>query len=131
MYDAYDASGTHSKTIALIKQPRSRRQRSETPVGAHLQNVAQQIQDFRATLRQSVYLRSWLPPAICGDVWISSSSVGYSVQLNFRPSKSSVVFICCQYPYVPTNSTLARSCQRSLRAVPDLSVLKFGMQFRP
>ena len=33
-----------------IKQPRSRCQRSETPVGAHLQIVAQQIQDFRATL---------------------------------------------------------------------------------
>ena len=44
------------KTETLIKQPRSRCQRSETPVGAHLQ-VAQQIQDFQATLRQSVFLR--------------------------------------------------------------------------
>ena len=41
------------KTEMLIKQPRSRCQRSETPVGAHLQIVAQQIEDFQATLRQS------------------------------------------------------------------------------
>ena len=41
----------------LIKQPRSRRQISETPVGAHLQIVARQIQDFQETLRQSVPLR--------------------------------------------------------------------------
>ena len=32
------------------EQPRSRYQKSETPVGVHLQIVAQQIQDFRATL---------------------------------------------------------------------------------
>ena len=93
------------KTETLIKQPRSRCQRSETPVGAHLQIVAQQIQDFQVT--------SWLPPVICGDLCF---------QLNSRPSKSSVVFICCQYPYV---RTLARSCQRSLRAVPDLCLLSY------
>ena len=45
------------KTETLIKQPRSRCQRSETPVGAHLQIVAEQIQDFQATLRWSVSLR--------------------------------------------------------------------------
>ena len=46
-----------SETETLIKQPKSRCQRSETPVGAHLQIVAQQIQDFQGTLRQSVSLR--------------------------------------------------------------------------
>ena len=43
----------------------------------------------------------------------------------FSLSKSSVVLICCQYPYVPANSTLVRS----VRAVPDLCLLKFGAQF--
>ena len=33
------------------------RHSSETPVEAHLQIVAQQIQDFQSTLRQSVSLR--------------------------------------------------------------------------
>ena len=42
---------TALKIETLIKQPRSRRQRSETPVGANLQIVARQIQDFQATLR--------------------------------------------------------------------------------
>ena len=40
-----------------IKQPRSRCQRSETPVGAHIQIVVQQIQDYQATFRQSVSSR--------------------------------------------------------------------------
>ena len=114
----------------LIKQPRSRCQRSETPVGAHLQIVVEQIQDLRATLRQSVSLRELDATSYlrgCMDLIIALAMVTYSVQLNSRPS---VVFICCQYPYVPANSTLARSCQ-SVRAVPDLYLLKFGAQFLP
>ena len=55
------------KIEMLIKELRSRCLRSDTPVGAHLQIVAQQIQDFQATLRQSVSLREL---AATGDVWI-------------------------------------------------------------
>ena len=39
---------------------------SETPVGAHLQIVAQQIQDFQATSRQSVSLRELAATSYCG-----------------------------------------------------------------
>ena len=53
------------KIEMLIKELRSRCLRSDTPVGAHLQIVAQQ--DFQATLRQSVSLREL---AATGDVWI-------------------------------------------------------------
>ena len=98
------------KIEMLIKQPRSRYQRSETPVGAHLQIVAQQTQDFQATWRQSVSLRELAATSyLWGRIdFIIALAMAYSVQLNSRPSKSSVVFICFQYPYVPANSTLAR-----------------------
>ena len=48
------------KIEMLMKQPRFRRQRSGTPVGAHLQIVARQNQDFQDRVFPELATTSYL-----------------------------------------------------------------------